>query len=192
MKLKSLTPNNRLFFEFISVSFAVFLALFVNQCRDNYTNDKLAQQSLKNTRLEIVANKDIMVKMLAEHTQQQNFIDSIIPIFNEFIEKGDSTSLEVTFKLLNSTSWQTAKLTQVIVFMDLELVSDVSRVYQFQNYYEELIKEYIKRNIFTINEEIDIEDLKNMQKLLTTIIPIENKLLELYNFLLDDCIPEKI
>ena len=47
----------RLIFEFISVSFAVLIALLVNQWREDHNNGKLAEKAIYNIKQELQENK---------------------------------------------------------------------------------------------------------------------------------------
>ena len=192
--IKSLLSNNRIVFEFLSVSFAVFLALAANQCRDNYNNNQQASKSLNNIRIELSENKEIIEKLVPEHKKLLAFIDSVIPVFNVESEADDDTaSVDISFQILSSTSWQTAKITQIITNMDLDLVSNISKCYQFQAYYEELIKNYIHKNLFSLNDDITLETLKNIQKFLNSVIPMEENLLTYYDTMINKLIdPDKL
>lgn len=183
LNLKPLSPNKRLVFEFVSITFAVFLALMVNQWRDHNKNNKLARQSIDHIRIEITDNVTIIQKMITSHKQLLHLADSLMPLADNPDMNGD-TLVSIDFKLLNSTAWQTAKLTQAITFMEMDIVNEVSGLYQFQNYYEDIVKDYVLKNIFSRPKERDKEFLDKIQILLSSIIPIEENLAEIYNHVL--------
>ncbi len=182
--LKPLSSIKKLVFEFLSVSFAVFIALMANQWRDNYNNDKLAKQSINNIQEEIVDNKDVILKSITEHKQLLVFVDSIMPLINDDdIDSDSDSTIAVSFKLLNSTSWQTAQLTQSISYMDLNLVNKISKIYIYQEYYQEIIKDFILKNL--VQKNVNIEYMEYIQNLLISIVPIEETLNDNYDKLLE-------
>jgi len=60
--------DKKLLYEFISITFAVFLGLMLNQWKDNYNNNKLAKQSKSNILSEIIDNKTKVQNMLKDHS----------------------------------------------------------------------------------------------------------------------------
>lgn len=181
--LKSLSPIKKLVFEFLSVSFAVFLALMANQWRDNYNNDKLAKQSINNIQDEIIDNKDVILKTITEHKQLLVLVDSIMPLINDDFNNDSDSTIEVSFKLLNSTSWQTAQLTQSISYMDINMVNKISKIYIYQEYYQEIIKDFILKNL--VQKNVNKEYMEYIQNLLISIVPIEETLIVNYDKLLE-------
>lgn len=184
MKLKLIFLKNRLFFEFISISFAVFLALVVNQCRDNYNHRKSAEQSVANIHDEVLQNKKLMLAIIKEHQKFLALADSLsLDTDNELNDSEDST-IHMNFTLLNATSWETAKLTQSISYMDVNLVNKISKIYLFQDYYQTFTKDFILKNI--TSRTLDEEYLAYIQQLLSSIIPIEEELVKHYDLLLEN------
>ena len=174
--------NQKLIFEFISISFAVFLGLMLNQWKDNYNNKKLANKSIKNIRLEINDNRLTVKKMLKTHKLQLLKVDSILTSL-AYPEEQDDTEIDLNFKLINSTSWESAKLTQSIAFIDIEIVKDIAEVYEFQYYYEEIIKDYVLNNIYTKPRKRNRAFFENIRNILKSIIPMESNLIEYYDYL---------
>jgi len=182
MKIKRIKINPKLSIEFISVTFAVFLGLMLNQWKDNQNNEKLANQSINNIRAEIKTNNVRVEEMIESHKIILSRLDSIITLSE--VEREDNISLNLNFQIISSNSWETAKLTQAIAHMDINFVSDIADVYNYQNYYESIVKEYVTRNIYIKADVNDDEYLENMHSFLSAIIPVEQNLRNYYNSVL--------
>jgi hypothetical protein len=174
--------NKKLLFEFISISFAVFLGLMLNQWKDNLNNKHLAKQSINNILLEISLNKAKVEDMLNTHKLLLHRIDSTLTSLDTTNNQGEF-SLDLNFQLISSTSWETTKLTQAIVYMDINVVNSIAGVYSFQEYYESIVKEYVVNNIYNLPQEEGDELLRKAKNFLNAIITIEDNLIEYYNYM---------
>lgn len=186
MKAKRNIAYKKLLFEFISVSFAVFLGLMLNQWRDSYNNRKLVKQSLENIDIEIVNNSRKVQEMLDSHKNLLSKVENILT----HIEKGtipmDSIG-GLNFQLINSTAWETAKLTQAIAHMDINIVSEIAGIYEFQDYYTTTVKQYVLGTISSQSFESEQDIRKNKKFFLdlrdflkAKIVPSETNLIEYY------------
>lgn len=182
MKIKI---NQNLLIEFISVTFAVFLGLMLNQWKDNQNNQSLANQSINNIRAEIDTNSTRVKAMIDSHKMMVSRLDSVKSLSLKDYEK-DNFSLSLSFEIISSTSWETAKLTQAITYMDYDVVSEIANLYQYQNYYESFVKEYVNRNIYVKSNVSHKEYIENMQRFLNAIIPIEKRLMDYYKQILNE------
>jgi len=182
MKIRKIKINQKLLIEFISVTFAVFLGLMLNQWKDNQNNQNLANQSSNSIRAEIDRNNVKVKEMIESHEIILSRLDSIITLTEA--ERHDNVSLKLNFQIINSTSWETAKLTQAIAHMDINNVSEIADVYHYQNYYESIVKEYVTRNIYIKADVNDSDYLENMRSFLSAIIPVEKNLRDYYNEIL--------
>ena len=180
MKIK-LNINKKLLFEFVSISFAVFLGLMLNQWKDNYNNNKLAKQSEINILAEIKNNKSSVQEMLDMHNLVIVKIDSALTLI-ENSKEYDKTDLDLSFKLISCASWETAKLTQAIVHMDINKVTKIAILYNFQQYYESIVKDYVFKVIQNKPEKRDKEYFEKMKNFLNAIILIENDLIQYYDY----------
>lgn len=182
MKPISLKINKKILFEFISISFAVFLGLMLNQWKENHSNKSLAEQSLNNIRIEIDDNVNRIDNILESHEQALAHIDSVLNLQN------DTTKINVDIQivLISSTAWEAAKLTQAIAHINIEKVSDIAMIYTFQEYYESIVKEYILNNINRDTSLSDIKQARKMKTFLEAIIPMEKNLIIHYNELLTE------
>ena len=146
MKKKSAFFNSRILIEFLSISFAVFLALLVNQWKENRHNKKLAEISLKNIRLEITNNKSTVEEMLPTHKKIMTKLDSLEKLAENNVNI-DSCDLNINFQIISNTAWDAALLTQAIAYIDLETVMEISMLYKLQDYYQGFVKDYVSNNV---------------------------------------------
>lgn len=188
MKVPNMSFSNKIVIEFVSISFAVLLALMVNQCKDNYNNSKLAKESLSNIRSEINDNKEIMEAMVLAHKKLLVKVDSLLPLITEMNELDKNIDLNIRFQIISSNSWETAKLTHSIQYMDIDIVQEISAIYKLQEYYELIVKDFVLNNLY---EKLDLMSIEKTKQFLKAVIPIEENLLITYNYLLTDLLAEK-
>ena len=190
MMIKSKIQFSKLLFEFISVSFAVLLALFVNQWREDRSNSDLADQAIHNIKEEFIENKGLMIELIPNHklllTELNNY--TIIE-GNEAAIKKSIESLDIT--LINSSAWEMAKVTNVVFYINYDDVNNLAKVYNLQSYYESMVKQYLLSNAVK-NQKNDAEDeLGNTKQFLTSIIPIEEDLQMYYDLILTEILKNK-
>ena len=186
---KSEINFNKLFFEFASVSFAVIFALFLNQWREDRNNQKLADTVVDNLGLELKENIEILDSFIPSHKAFLNNVDSLIS-GGKTIDRSsiDEKNLELT--ILNSSAWEMAKVTNVILYIDFEEINSLSKVYKLQFYYESIVKQYIINSSNVYHDKAGLESLKNDKQFLKTIIPIEENLQIHYKVMLEEVLNE--
>ena len=190
MKNKRLNIQ-RLIFEFISVSFAVLIALLVNQWREDHNNGKLAEKAIFNIKQELHENKDAMDILIPSHKSILSQIDSIIGRKEKNISTVDSNiSIDVT--LISSSAWEMAEITNAIFYLDFDDANKMAKVYNLQSYYESIIKQFILKNSYSYQSDQDLEFLRNNKQFLETIIPLEEDLQNYFNLLLKNVLVEEI
>lgn len=191
MKKTTSLFNSRILIEFLSIAFAVFLALLVNQWKENRHNKKLAEVSLENIRLEINNNKSTIEEMLPMHEKIIVKLDSLQVLAENNIVI-DSSDLNINFQLISNTAWDAAQLTQAIAYIDVETVMDISMLYKLQDYFQSFVKEYISKSIYDTDFSItnDLKEIKAAKKFFQLIIRIENNLLEFYKYAQDELLIE--
>ncbi len=183
MKKKSINFNH-LIFEFISVSFAVIFALFVNQWREDYNNQKLAEKSITNISEELKENKETLTQLIPKHKALIVSIDSLLAIAKtDSIDKNTLNAVEIT--LISSSAWEMAKITKAVYFIDFDEVNNLAKVYNLQAYYESIVKQYILKNSLS-NSNVDLESLNKVKVFLEAIVPLEEDLVFYYNLILTE------
>ncbi|TCN62733.1 hypothetical protein [Acetobacteroides hydrogenigenes] len=181
MNFKKFRINQTLLIEFVSVFLAVFLGFMANQWRDSYNNSKLAKQTVENIQFEIRNNSKTLTGMLANHKVQQKKIDRLMEIIDD-PKATENITLDLQFKLISSNSWETAKLTQAVAYMDVKQVSDIAAVYEIQEYYKNLVDDFTRStNVISSDDvkEAKISLLK-IKRALGKIVPMESDLLVYY------------
>ena len=181
MRKIKISYNNRLIIEFVSVSFAVFLALIVNQWKDSHNNKILAEESIKNLHAEIIDNESNIKAMTAAQKKLLIKIDSLLATG---IDTTQDLDLRIGFKLMSSNSWETAKLTEAILYIDIDLVKEMSGIYKLQDYYEAIVKDYVLKNFYIHDDNEAEKQAESIQYFLQGIIPVEENLLASYQELL--------
>lgn len=184
----------KIFFEFVSISFAVFLGMMMNQWRDSYNNKQLAKQSLNNILIEVSDNRELVSRLLAGHKRIVSEIDSALFLVENGAED-DAAEIEgnVEFSIVQSTAWETSKLTQAIAYMDMNLVADIAGMYSYQDYYQSLVMTYVKDNILNSGmtkmlsgDGVEaIDELQRMRVFLSDISVMEEKLIGQYKEVLE-------
>ena len=181
MNFKKFRINQTLLIEFVSVFLAVFLGFMANQWRDSYNNSKLAKQTVENIQFEIRNNSKTLTGMLANHKVQQKKIDRLMEIIDD-PKATENITLDLQFKLISSNSWETAKLTQAVAYMDVKQVSDIAAVYEIQEYFKNLVDDFTRStNVISSDDvkEAKISLLK-IKRALGKIVPMESDLLVYY------------
>jgi len=179
----------RLISEFVSVSFAVLIALLVNQWREDHNNGKLAEKAIYNISQELHENKDAMAILIPTHKSLLSQIDSIIGRKEKNISTLNSNiSIDVT--LISSSAWEMAEITNAIFYLDFDDANKMAKVYNLQSYYESIIKQFILKNAYTYHSDQDLEFLKNNKQFLETIIPLEEDLQNYFDLLLKNVLEE--
>lgn len=121
----------KLLMEFVSVVFAVLLALGLNHWREERANQELADKALTNIFIEVFTNK--------------NDLEEQFPIYEENIAsvgvykaeydsgKGGYYSLKFNLPVLSKAAWNVANSTGAIKDVDLTLLMELSDMYAFQD-----------------------------------------------------------
>ncbi len=181
--------KKRLLFEFISITFAVLFALFVNQWRENHNNDKLSQKAVLNIRQELEENKEDILLLLPQHTSALALIDSLIAV-NESSGTPINESIPVELRIMSSSAWEISEITNALFYLDFDDVNSLAKVYDLQSYYESIVKHYILNSSITYQSKSDVKRLKNNKQFLETLIPIENDLEFFYGIMLTEVLTE--
>ena len=181
----------RLAFEFISVSFAVLIALLVNQWREDHNNGKLAEKAIYNIRQELQENKEVMDILIPSHKSILSHIDSIIGRKENYNSTVDSI-ISIDVALISSSAWEMAEITNAIFYLNFDDANKMAKVYNLQSYYESIIKQFILKNSFSYQSDQDLEFLRNNKQFLETIIPLEEDLQNYFNLLLKNVLVEEI
>ena len=132
----------KLLMEFISVVFAVLLALVLNHWREANNDQKLAERALVNIFMEIYTNqKDV----LDEKLEYQERLEEV-KLYRKSYEQGkpERHSLGFNISLLSNSAWNVANSTGAIKDFDQEVLLELSSLYAFQEMYQKNGIEYMQ------------------------------------------------
>ncbi|MEQ9299124.1 MAG: hypothetical protein RIF33_11190 [Cyclobacteriaceae bacterium] len=123
--------------EFISVVFAVLLALGLNHWRENKINEQLAADSYQRIQREVqdnIAELDSSLiefdRFIEEIKAEQSLLDSLGDNYKE-------VSWSYSHPVLSIDAWKAATITNAVLNMDPDLVEDLADVYAVQEMYME-------------------------------------------------------
>lgn len=116
--------------EFLSVVFAVLLALGLNSYKDSLDLKK--------------ESKILVTKILSECTLNKSKIDSVIYLNQRMLEYLDTVKVDekVNFnfsiedEILLNSAWSFTRSSKAYQYMDNEFLTDATEVYQMQDLYE--------------------------------------------------------
>lgn len=182
-RIKKKLVNRKVIFEFLSITFAVFLGLMLNTWNESHKNSELAEKSMNNITTEIVKNKEKVSESLQTHKEYLITVDSLIMELEDSIKVKNRTG-NLKLKFISSTSWETAKITQAVAYMNLTFVNEVSGIYEYQNYYNDLIRSYAQERMTSAPEAEDKLSLQKIQIFVSSIAEMEKNMIEYYDLFL--------
>ncbi|MEP3388313.1 MAG: hypothetical protein ABJO02_09015 [Reichenbachiella sp.] len=123
----------KLLTEFISVVFAVLLALGLNHWREANNDEKLAEKALVNIFLEIQSNQKEVEAEIPSYDEQI----AKVKVFKDAFDKGEGMPYSLGFNMpvLSRSAWNVANSTGAIKDFDLNMLMELSDIYTFQEMY---------------------------------------------------------
>ncbi|WP_422359758.1 hypothetical protein [Reichenbachiella sp.] len=132
----------KLLMEFISVVFAVLLALGLNHWREANNDQKLAERALVNIFLEVYTNqKDVAEEQLTYEERLEE-----VKVYKDSYDQGEPMKYSLGFNipLLSDAAWNVANSTGAIKDFDQDILLDLSSLYAFQEMYQKNGIEYMQ------------------------------------------------
>lgn len=132
----------KLLMEFVSVVFAVLLALGLSHWRQTAAEEKLAEKALVNVFLEIYRNqKDVADEMISYQERLKK-----VQVYKDAYDNGDEVKYSLGFNipLLSNAAWNVANSTGAVKDFDQELLLELSSLYAFQEMYQKNGIEYMQ------------------------------------------------
>ncbi|MFQ6606668.1 MAG: hypothetical protein ACE5DP_03315 [Fidelibacterota bacterium] len=137
---------SKILLEVFSVTFAVLLALGVNEWRNIRANEKLANEALENIRKELSSNLDVVKEMLLLNKE---IVKRQKEAFARIKEKPDSDISEFPFAFMvqsvKKTAWNSSNLTSAVRYLDFNLVQHLSETYEGQELYSKVNENILER-----------------------------------------------
>lgn len=123
--------------EFVSVVFAVLLALGLNHWRENTINEQLATDSYQRIKNEINDNVAELDSSLVEFDQYLEQIAKEKVLLDSLADDYKGVNWEYAHPVLSIDAWKAATITNAVLNMDPDLVEDLADVYAIQEMYME-------------------------------------------------------
>ncbi len=123
--------------EFISVVFAVLLALGLNHWRENTINEQLAEDSYQRIKNEINDNVLELDSSLVEFDKYLEEIASEKKLLDSLGDDYEGVNWTYAHPVLSIDAWKAATITNAVLNMDPDLVEDLADVYAIQEMYME-------------------------------------------------------
>ena len=128
--------------EFVSVVFAVLLALGLNHWREDIAEKKLARKALRNIIVEIKSN----IKSLSDvRLENEEKIVELRKTASQ-IKSGEENDYSIGYNhpIMSNSAWTIANSTGAIKDMDLDMVLELSELYIFQDMFQDNGFSYFK------------------------------------------------
>lgn len=149
MKKKALT---QIAFEFLSVVFAVLLALGLNSYKQNIDLKNDAKMLRKSILLECRNNYTRIDSTMYMNRDFNNYIDSLVRLDPDDI---NNVSFNYGFELLANSAWKIAQNNKAISVLDQQFLLDAADIYHTQEFYTEFTSSFyqnIGQHITQMNE----------------------------------------
>ena len=159
MRVRERLPD--LGMEVFSVVLAVLLALFVNEWRQDRADQKLAERALTGVMDEVRSNRDELASTVVDHQASLDTLHGAIAAIDAGAIDSLGGSLQYDVALLKGTAWETARMTQVIIYMDYDVVAQLSGIYELQGLYMRLTDNFVD-NMLSQDRPGDIAEARDM------------------------------
>jgi hypothetical protein len=135
----------RVLLEIPAVVVAVLLALAVNSWKEARSNENLSRETLANIIREIDENAETLRGNIQDNREILIEIDSILDVIILQGTDGVRLSQNMDFVILTNGAWESAKLSGAARHMEVEMLMDLSALYNLQDVYGQSSREFINR-----------------------------------------------
>lgn len=124
-----------LLIEAAFVFFAVIVALAAEEWREGRERDMLADRALEGVLHEMRENQ---TKLLRDQDRNEEDLAQLSAALREMAAGGqpDDVSINYQVALTSTAAWETARLSQAVHFMNIDVMSDLAEVYELQSLFE--------------------------------------------------------
>ena len=134
--------TKRLLLEGFLIIFSVFLALGLNEVRENYSNRKTAENALQKLKAELKRNKDIMGELEEYHNTVLENISNYEKndsLKHQLITENGFDIQKLAFKgvdtrIISKTGWEIAKSHDITQYIDFDLATCLINCYNQQDH----------------------------------------------------------
>ncbi|WP_299256934.1 hypothetical protein [uncultured Aquimarina sp.] len=172
--------------EFLIVAFGVFLGIYVSEQENKKKIKGEREKSVNYILEELNDNKNSLEKSISYHQLIKIQIDSIVPTFNEkdlyeaywgnkkFKHNQIVGWNGIRLANLEDTAFEGAKISGIIQGYNIELIHNISKIYNQQKKYTEFGTSIFNKMI-NINSSTKIIDIFSSIKLITTDLLLNEK-----------------
>ncbi|MEO1254747.1 MAG: hypothetical protein AAFY41_07675, partial [Bacteroidota bacterium] len=140
-------------FEFLSILFAVLLALGLNSLKESIDSDNEAN-TLKVSILKECAENQLKVDSLLINNQDYfNYLDSLIRLDPDDIE---SIPFQYNLELLTNAAWVIAQNNSSINNLDQDFLVSVAEIYQSQEFFTEFSRSFFENFGSYLSQQDDV------------------------------------
>lgn len=172
----------KIVFEFLSIVFAVLLALGLNSYKQNFDLKKESKVLTEKILIECRKNLTKLDTVIYQNQDFRMYLDSV-----RTLEKVDGFRFDFSNELLSSSAWQFTQVSRSFQLMDQSFLDDATELYEVQNYYMDISNQMFQ-NLGDMIMKIDEAGSKNIistsHYYLTNILQSADQLQKMYrNFL---------
>ncbi|MEP1093824.1 MAG: hypothetical protein ABJG78_01875 [Cyclobacteriaceae bacterium] len=169
-------------FEFLSIVFAVLLALGLNSYKQNQDLQSESEVLSKKILSECKKNSTSLDTVLNQNREFMTYLDSM-----RSLKDVDSFGLNFSNDLLSSSAWKFTQASRSFQLMDQEFLDDATELYELQSYYMEISNQMFQNlgeMLLRMEELTPKTMIKTSYYYLTNILSVAEDLNEKYkNFL---------
>lgn len=149
--IKNISPA-QVAIEFVSVVFAVLLALGLNSWKENKANEEAALLLKSNILDELKKNQSLIDLTLENNKEYFSYLDSIITVPRAEVQ---GIYFEFNYENLTNGAWVIAQNSPAIHNLDSEFLKEVADIYQAQIFYDEFARQFFQ-NVSQLVSQIEI------------------------------------
>jgi hypothetical protein len=129
-RLREKFPLGTLALEVFSIVLGVLLALGANEWRKHANQQDLKQRTLRMIGEDAMENRRILARRIALHDALKAEVNASSKLLSEGITTFPDSLKQLNFGIipLNTSAYETARATQVIPLLDLEMASTLARI----------------------------------------------------------------
>lgn len=120
----------QILFEFLSIVFAVLLALGLNSYKQNLDLEKESKVLSIKIIKECVRNLEKLDSVIIQNKEFEVYLDSVLAA-----DKIEGFSFNFSNDLLPSSAWKFTQASRSFQLMDQEFLDNATELYEIQNYY---------------------------------------------------------
>lgn len=130
--------------EILSVVFAVLLALFLNEWRNNIKDDQLLEKARTNLQEELTFNQQELEQKIRFHQSQLENLNLLKDSIKVFDQPFATYDMGVAILNIRQAAWQSIILTDVVNQLEFSELNDYSELYQAYQLVIKLQDSYIE------------------------------------------------